>query len=195
MLGYRGLSLNSLWLLIGVNVVIFIVTLVNPGVMYYYLGLIPADILARPWTVLTNLFVHAGIGHILFNMLTLFFFGMYLGRLVGEVRLLIVYFAGGLVGNAFYILFAYLLGSPYMMAVGASGAIFALGGALTVLVPRTKVFVFPIPAPIPLWAAVIGGFLLISFWPGIAWEAHLGGLVFGLAAGFYFRKRRPVYWL
>lgn len=195
MRAYRGASLNSLWLIIGINVVLFIVTVVNPGVMYTYLGLVPAQLASEPWTVLTSMFMHGGIGHILFNMLTLFFFGMYLGRLVGEVRFLVVYFAGGLLGNAFYILFAYLLGSPNVMAVGASGAIFALGGALAVLVPRTKVFVFPIPAPIPLWAAVIGGFLLISFWPGIAWQAHLGGLLLGLAAGFYFRKRRPVYWL
>lgn len=195
MLGYRGASLNSLWLIIGINVVLFIVTVVNPNVMYGYLGLVPAQLASEPWTVLTGMFMHAGIGHILFNMLTLFFFGMFLGRLVGELRFVVVYFGGGLLGNLLYILVAFLMGSPYVMAVGASGAIFALGGALAVLVPRTKVFVFPIPVPIPLWVAVIGGFLLISFWPGIAWQAHLGGLAFGLASGFYFRKRRPVYWL
>ncbi|MFW6125545.1 MAG: rhomboid family intramembrane serine protease [Chloroflexota bacterium] len=194
-LGYRGASLNSLWLIIGINVVLFIVTVVNPNVMYGYLGLVPAQLASEPWTVLTGMFMHAGIGHILFNMLTLFFFGMFLGRLVGELRFVVVYFGGGLLGNLLYILVAFLMGSPYVMAVGASGAIFALGGALAVLVPRTKVFVFPIPVPIPLWVAVIGGFLLISFWPGIAWQAHLGGLAFGLASGFYFRKRRPVYWL
>jgi membrane associated rhomboid family serine protease len=193
--GHRGLSMNSIWLIIGICVVVFIVTMVNSGAVFHYLGLQPAALASRPWTVLTSLFVHASPWHLIFNMLTLFFFGSYMGRLVGEAKFLIVYFAGGLLGSAFYILFAFFLGSPYTIAVGASGAIFALGGALAVMVPKTKVIVFPIPAPIPLWAAILGGFVLISFWPGIAWQAHLGGLVLGLLAGFYFRRQRRVYWL
>ncbi len=195
MRGYRGYSLNSLWLIIGINIVIYIVTLINPSLVYDYLGLRPAELASEPWTILTTMFVHAGIFHVMFNMLTLFFFGSYLGRLVGEERFLIVYFAGGLLGSAFYILYAFLVGSTYTMVVGASGAVFALGGALAVMVPRTKVFVFPIPVPIPLWIAIIGGFLVISFFPGIAWQAHLGGLFLGLLAGFYFKKQRKVYWL
>ena len=43
--------------------------------------------------------------------------------------------------------------------------------------------------PVPLWAAVIGGFLIISFFPNVAWQAHLGGLAFGLTIGYFFRKR------
>ena len=82
-----------------------------------------------------------------------------------------------------------LLAPSSYIAVGASGAIFALGGALAVMRPRLKVFVFPVPVPVPLWAAVIGGFFIISLLPGIAWQAHLGGLVFGLIAGYFFRRR------
>ena len=195
MRGYRDFSFNSLWLIIGINIVIYIITLINPSLVYDYLGLRPAELASEPWTILTSMFVHAGIFHVMFNMLTLFFFGSYLGRLVGETRFLIVYFAGGLIGSAFYILYAFSLGSTYTMVVGASGAVFALGGALAVMVPRTKVFIFPIPVPIPLWIAIIGGFLVISFLPHIAWQAHLGGLLLGLLAGYYFRKQRRVYWL
>ncbi|MBA7569563.1 HMP-PP phosphatase [subsurface metagenome] len=61
--------------------------------------------------------------------------------------------------------------------------------ALAVMRPKLRVFVFPIPVPIPLWSAVIGGFLIISLFPHIAWQAHLGGLVSGLIAGYFFRKR------
>ena len=122
-------------------------------------------------------------------MLTLYFFGTYLSRLVGESKLLIAYFCGGIVGNVLFI----LLAPPYSIAIGASGAVFALGGALAVMRPKLRVFVFPIPAPIPLWSAVIGGFLIISLFPHIAWQAHLGGLVFGLIAGYFFRKREHLF--
>lgn len=81
------------------------------------------------------------------------------------------------------------LASPLVPAIGASGAVFAVGGALAVLRPKVPVFVFPIPAPIPLIGAVIGGFVILSFIAGIAWQAHFGGLVVGLVAGFIFRRR------
>jgi len=104
-------------------------------------------------------------------MLTLYFFGTYLSRLVGESKLLIAYFCGGIVGNVWFI----LLAPSYSIAIGASGAVFALGGALAVIRTRLMVFVFPIPVPIPPWSAVIGG------------------LVFGLIAGYFFRKREPLF--
>lgn len=88
-------------------------------------------------------------------------------------------------GNIFYA----LLGSPFSIAIGASGAVFAVGGVLAVMRPKIRVFVFPIPVPLPLWAAVIGGFLIISFFPNVAWQAHLGGLASGLTIGYFFRKR------
>jgi len=94
-------------------------------------------------------------------MLTFYFFGRYLSRLVGESKLLITYCCGGIVGSVLFI----LLASPYSIAIGASGAVFALGGALAVMRPKLRVFVFPIPVPIPLWSAVIGGFLIISLLP------------------------------
>jgi membrane associated rhomboid family serine protease len=124
-------------------------------------------------------------------MITLYFFGTFLIRLVGTRDFLIIYFLGGIAGNIFFMLFAYFnfLTSPYSIVIGASGAIFALGGALAVLTPKLRVFVFPIPAPMPLWVAVIGGFVLMVFVGGVAWQGHLGGLVFGLLAGLVLRRR------
>jgi membrane associated rhomboid family serine protease len=124
-------------------------------------------------------------------MLTLYFFGTYLYRLIGQGRFLFVYFGGGILGSILFI----LLAPPFSIAVGASGAIFALAGALVVMRPKLPVLIFPIPVPIPLWLAVIGGFLILSFLPYIAWQAHLGGLVLGLIAGYFFRKReRYFFW-
>ena len=149
------------------------------------LGLQTASFLSQPWTIVTNLFVHGGIWHLLFNMLTFYFFGSFLIRLVGIRDFLIIYFGGGILGNVLFM----LLGSPFAIVIGASGAVFALGGALAVLTPRLRVYVFPIPAPIPLWAAVLGVFVIMSFVPGIAWQGHLGGLVFGLIYGLVLRRR------
>jgi membrane associated rhomboid family serine protease len=160
------------------------------------LGLQTASFLQHPWTIVTNLFVHGSIWHLLFNMLTFYFFGTFLIRLVGVRDFLIIYFGGGILGNVFFMLFAILMNSIFMdprllyaTVIGASGAIFALGGTLAVLTPRLRVFVFPIPVPMPLWVAVIGGFVILSFVGGIAWQGHLGGLVFGLIYGLVLRRR------
>ncbi len=181
----QDVSLTPIWVLLGLNFLFFIATLINRDLVITTLGLQPASFLNEPWTIITNLFVHAGWWHIFANMLTLFFFGSYLLRLVGEGRFLIVYFLGGIVGNIMFI----FLGYSFATAVGASGAIFALGGALAIMRPKLKVIIFPIPIPMDLWIAVIGGFLVVSFLPSIAWQAHLGGLALGLLAGYFFRRR------
>ena len=182
---YQGFRLTPIWVIIGVNFLLYIATLIAPKLIYPLLGLQPASFLLQPWTIVTSLFIHAGLWHIIANMLTLYFFGTYLSRLVGKNKFLTVYFCGGILGSILFI----LLAPPFSIAVGASGAVFALGGALAVMRPKLRVFVFPIPIPLPLWSAVIGGFLILSLIPFIAWQAHLGGLVFGLIAGYFFRKR------
>jgi len=181
---YQGFSLNPIWIIIAINLLMLVTTIISPKLISL-LGLVPAIFLSRPWTIVTNLFIHGGLWHLLANMLTLYFFGRYLSRLIGDSKLLIVYFAGGILGNILYI----LLGEPLSVAVGASGSVFALGGALTMMRPKLSVLVFPIPVPLPLWVAVIGGFLILSFLPFVAWQAHLGGLIIGLIAGYIFRKR------
>jgi len=125
------------------------------------------------------MFVHFEFFHLFANMITLYFFGTYLNRLIGSRRFLLVYFGGGILGSIFFILLA-----PPSVAIGASGAVFAI---------------FPIPVPLPLWIAVIGIFSILTLLAvldlmPIAWEAHLGGLLFGLGAGYLFKKRRRYYY-
>ena len=177
-------SLNPIWIIIGINLLLFIATTIRQELIYY-LGLVPAYFLSQPWTVVTSMFLHGSFWHIFANMFTLYFFGSSLSRLVGDGKFLLVYFVGGIVGNVLYI----LLGEPFSIAVGASGAVFAVAGALTMMAPRLKVIIFPLPVPVPLWVAVLGGFLLLSFMPHIAWQAHLGGLLVGLIAGYFFKRK------
>ncbi|MFW6105256.1 MAG: rhomboid family intramembrane serine protease [Chloroflexota bacterium] len=186
---YRPVNLNVLWFIIVLNVAIFIITLIKPEEIIYFLGLTPGLLSQQPWTIISSMFVHGGIWHILFNMISLYFLGSFLVRAAGERTFLAVFFLGGLVGN---ILFA-LLANPFSTGIGASGGVFALGGALAVMVPRVPVFILFIPIPIPLWIAIII-FFLLSFLPSIAWQAHLGGLLLGVIAGLIFRRRRRIYY-
>jgi membrane associated rhomboid family serine protease len=159
--------------------------------MYYTFGLSRVTFTEQPWTLLTSIFIHASFWHVLANMITLYFFGSAVNRLLGTTKFLIVYFLGGIAGSAVYL----LLAPVNSIAVGASGAIFALGGVLAVMRPKLRVIIFPIPAPLPLWIAIIGIFALftilaiVGVLPTIAWQGHLGGLVFGLVAGYFFRRQ------
>ncbi|MFC1952722.1 rhomboid family intramembrane serine protease [Chloroflexota bacterium] len=189
--GSQGLNLGPIGFLITANLIMYLATSIKPSLFIGLFGLAGYRFMAQPWTIMTNMFIHSPfptIGHILANMMTLYFFGGSLIRLVGEKKFFIVYFLGGLLGNIFYL----LLGNPFSVAIGASGAVFAIGGAMTVLRPKMTVFIIPIPVPIRLWVAILGGFVIISFFPGVAWQAHLGGLLFGLGAGYIFRRKPKI---
>jgi membrane associated rhomboid family serine protease len=187
MRAYRAVSLNVLWFLIALNVVLFIITLLRPAETIAFLGLTPILLSKQPWTIISSMFIHGNLLHILFNMIGLYFLGSFFIRAVGDKSFLVVFFLGGLAGN---ILFT-LLANPSSTGIGASGAIYALGGVLAIIVPRVPVLVFPLPVPIPLWIAIIV-FLLLSFLPGIAWQAHIGGLILGLIAGLILKRRRRI---
>ena len=181
---YPADGLNVILILVIINFVIFFATLIRSELIYL-LGFQPAAFFSRPWTVVTAMFVHTGFWHIFANMLTLYFFGSYFSRLVGRDKFLFVYFAGGIVGNLLF----WALASPFAVAVGASGAVFALAGGLVMMRPKLPVIIFPIPIPMPLFVAVLGGFVILSFLPSVAWQAHLGGLIVGLIDGYIFRRR------
>jgi len=100
---YRRSDMAPIWVIMGINLILFIVTSVAPAVLVY-LGLIPAIIADRPWSIITSIFLHGGIWHILANMITLFFFGRYLCVLLGERKFFTVYFVGGILGNLLYLL-------------------------------------------------------------------------------------------
>ena len=193
---YGAVNLNVLWFLIALNIVIFIIQLITGGgiatrsPLISFLGLTPALLSQQPWTIISSMFVHGGFFHIIFNMIALYFLGSFLIRAAGERSFLAVFFLGGLAGNALY----FLLGPPSIPGVGASGGIFALGGALAVIVPKLPVLVFPIPVPVPLWIAIIILVFISFLFSGIAWQAHLGGLFLGLIAGVILKKRRRMYY-
>jgi len=154
-------------------------------------GTLPIAAYGRWWTLVSASFLHGGILHLFFNMMALYFFGIYLERLVGERELLKLYFTGGVGGGLLYVASSLVLGMPNKtsIAIGASGAIFAIAGALAVLQPNMKVVMIPIFIPMPLYIAVFIFMVLLSFMPGVAWQGHLGGLLVGVLFGLRLRKK------
>jgi membrane associated rhomboid family serine protease len=189
--GSSRLNLNVLWTIIGINIVVFVIDLM---IRYsslsrdlgYFFALYPRFAWSEPWTFITSMFMHGDVMHIFFNMLWLYFFGSYIVMLVGDRKFLLVYFIGGIVGGLFYV---WLAAFPYPPVVGASGAVFALGGMLAVMQPKLKVMLLFIPVPLSLWVVVTFSFFIGFIFPNVAWQGHLGGLLVGLAFGFYFRRK------
>jgi rhomboid protease GluP len=128
------------------------------------------------WRAMTAVFLHGGITHILFNMWALYVFGPSLEQRFGSVSFAALYFACGLGGSALY----QAVGRD-VFAVGASGAIFGLMGAVlaTAFAQRHT------PAGRAIFSQLVlllGINLAIPlFVPNVAWEAHLGGLAAGIA--------------
>ncbi len=133
----------------------------------------------EPWRMLTSLFVHGSILHILFNMYSLFILGPELERLVGRWRFVALFLLSGLGGSV-----AVLLSSPASPVIGASGAIFGLFGAYFVIArhlggnSRQLIIVIVINLVI--------GFIV----PNIAWQAHVGGLLIGALVAFVLVRTR-----
>jgi uncharacterized protein len=163
-----------------------------------YIAIQPGLILAGKhlWTFLTHMFMHASLTHLFVNMVSLMFLGSFVEKLIGKKRFLWVYFGGGISAALLFIIVAGITGIDInTFAVGASGAIFALGGLLAVLTPRLPVLVFFV-LPMPMWGAMI--FLLGVMWLmsitlsiPIGNIAHLGGLIMGAGYGLYLKKKYP----
>lgn len=194
---FSGFS-ATFWLIF-LNVILFvafsIIIYLRPEAIDY-IAIKPSNILAGYlWTFLTSIFMHGGFFHLLANMLTLFFTGVIIERLLGQKRYISFYLLSGIFAGILFVLSGIIFPSEMnQYAVGASGAIFGLLGLLMVMTPDLKVFIMFIPIPVKMKYAVPG--ILALLWlisaaanVPIGNVAHLGGFVFGLAYGFYLKKK------
>ncbi len=140
--------------------------------------------------VLTSMFLHGSIAHVLFNMWSLWIFGNNVEEAYGRLGYVALYLLGGVVATA---TFVFLNPDSTIPLVGASGAIAAALGAYGVLFPRHRVvslvgwFVIPVPAFLFLLIWFVLQFMLDD--TGVAWEAHVGGFVFGVVISLVARRR------
>ncbi len=179
--------------------------------MGYSSELLTKTLLESPWALATVMLVHGGGFHIFANMITFYFFGTPLERMIGAKRLLKFYVAAGLAASIAVVLFRNLLFQVYGPAVGgavtlppivgASGAVVAVFAAVAVLYPRAEVllfFVIPMKIKTALYAfGSIETFNLLTKMVGItlpvignfASSAHLTGLILGVWYGKKLREK------
>lgn len=149
----------------------------------------------RPFQVITYMFMHANISHIIFNMFAVFMFGSVLEHFWGVKKFLFYYFFTGIGAAIAQQLVWYLSGNFGGVTVGASGAVFGLLLAYGMMFPNEKIYLyFAIPIKAKYFIVIYG---LIELFMGVAnfsgdnvaHFAHLGGLVFGLILMLYWRKK------
>jgi membrane associated rhomboid family serine protease len=177
------------YILIAVNVAIYIYGAIVGGnaiqtsyVIYGQWGQVNGLVLfgGAYWQLLTSMFIHASIYHLVGNMLFLLIFGLRGEEMFSLPEFLGIYLLGGLAGNLLYLQF----GPLDIPGIGASGAIFALFGACVIYDRRS------------VRQSILGGLVFAFFLffinvePGVNILAHLGGLVFGILAGYLIASRR-----
>ncbi len=179
------------WLLI-VNTAVFFITLLAEqlGVdkPLRLLALVPQTVIhsGTVWQVFTYMFLHSGIWHIFFNMLTLYWFGPDIERTWGMQRFLKYYLICGVGAGICVVLAEWIFGFSGNRTVGSSGAIYGLLLAYGLLFPdRTILFFFIIPMKVRHFVWIMG---LLAFYfsiaggnTGVSNVAHLGGIAVGYA--------------
>ena len=198
------------YLLIAVNVLVFIWMFLNQGrfdSIVYEHGLIPASLFdgiqfSEIVDIFTSMFMHGGWMHLAGNMLYLWIFGDNIEDRLGHLRYLLFYLAGGIAAALLEIVI-----TPYSQVpmVGASGAIAAVLGAYMVLYPNSRVYTF-VPFGFFARLRLMPAIVVLGMWfvlqlfngvgslgyvdqGGIAYFAHIGGFIFGLAIAWLFKKQ------
>ena len=166
--------------IIGICVVSWVLQLVTGGDWTQRWAFAPVVGIEEPWRFLTAAFLHSSsVLHILFNMYALWLVGPFLEQVFGRGRFAALYVLSAVGGSVGYLALATptIDGGWATPVVGASGAVFGLFGAIIPVLRRMGRNATQIVVLIAINMAIP------FFVPGIAWQAHLGGLVVGLALG------------
>jgi membrane associated rhomboid family serine protease len=201
-------------LLVGANVVVFLLELLGGDAFFQRWALVPANIVSgRNWiTILTAMFMHAGWVHILGNMAFFWAYAPEIEDVMGSIRYLIFYLLGGLAATIAQVAIAPRSTIPN---VGASGAVAAVMGAFLVTFPRDRIRTLLLLG----WFSritLVPAILLVGLWfvtqllsevgslattqsGGVAYMAHIGGFVFGMVFARLFeahlrRQRAEIEW-
>ena len=201
---YRRITPYVTYLLIILNVVVFLIELYSDEAFIVQWAFVPTRFLANPTTdfptLFTSMFMHGGLLHIGSNMLYLWIFGDNVEDNFGHPKFLIFYLLSGLAATATQLAVSLESNIPNL---GASGAIAGTLGAYILLFPKKRVHVLAGRGIIPVPALIVIGFWFIlqlfsgigslyytSDTGGIAYMAHIGGFIAGFALAFIFKRRK-----
>ena len=191
--------------LIIANCVLYLAVRLIPTVNHFcaeYLQLWWTDLFNAPefhsYQFVTYMFLHAGFGHLFSNMFALWMFGRTLEYELGSQRFLTYYMVCGIGAALIQIGVASLFGENLTL-LGASGAVFGLLLAFGVLHPNNMIYIIPLPFPIKAKWFVVGYAVLeiaLGWSPintGVAHFAHVGGMLWGLALLYWWRKKGKIF--
>ena len=210
---FRYTNNNAVFWLIGINIVIFavmqfmgnnysvpveiptntftpqgrhIILTGNIDLFTYLFSMWPYRVIndGTIWTFVTYMFMHGSVTHILFNMLGLYIFGVHVERQMGSREFLLYYFVTGALAGIFSFVVYLMTGRPYVMLVGASGALYAVMLAYAIFYPASIIYIWGI---LPLRAPVmVLGYTALELFSsitrsnsGVAHLTHLAGFAFG----------------
>lgn len=185
-------------IIIAATAIISFIAFSNHGLFEKYKFSVGAIIQKKEYIRLLSAgFLHADMMHLLFNMMTLYFFGPIVVQAFGEIGFVVVYFASILLGNLFS-LYLYK-NQAWYSAIGASGGVSGILFASIAMIPDLGIYFFFIPIPIP---GYIFGFLYFGYsvymmlnpreHDNIGHAAHLGGAFFGLVFAVALQPERAI---
>ncbi len=176
---------NIVLKLLGINIAVFLLQIVLGSWFTEVFLLDSSRVLYEPWRLVTSMFLHGDVNHILFNMYGLFLFGSLLEPRIGSKKFFWTYMITGIVAGLASSAF-------YPRSLGASGALMGIIGLTIIVMPQLRLLFFFV-IPMPLWVAGIVWAAIDTvgiFIPsGVANVAHLAGLGAGLLYGLYAKKK------
>ena len=154
------------------------------------LYLVPSEVLTRPWTLVTYMFLHGSLGHIFWNMLGLYFFGPRVESRMGSQRFITLYLVSGIVGALLSVVLA-----PRNPILGASGAVLGVLMAFARFWPRERIYIWGVIPIEARWLVIIYAAIDILGFNGfgrfgVANVAHLGGFAGALLYLLFLERRQ-----
>lgn len=197
------------YLLIAINAIIFLAEVIvtanfsdraATNALLQTYGAIPYKVLGGDiFSVISSMFLHGGIAHLIGNMLFLFVFGDNIEDKFGRIKYVLIYIAWGIAAAYAHSFYAVSTGGGEIPAIGASGAVSGVLGAYLVLFPRAKIFTIiaaffittvriPAIAYIPFWFVMQVILGLLNTLGGVAYFAHIGGFLAGVLTGYVLKN-------
>jgi membrane associated rhomboid family serine protease len=183
-----------------ISTAVFILTLYNPTALSWFFqskDFFDQNPLIWFKQSILSTFAHGSVAHLLGNMLFLWIVGDNIEDLWGRWRFTIFFIISAIISDIVSMIFS---SNPYIPSIGASGAIFSLIGAYLVLYPNVNIRLHafsmryggyssnvPVWVVFGIWFGTIQAIGVSTNIPGIGWEAHIGGFLFGISVGGYYR--------